>query len=231
MNRHATDRAYTLVEMMVVLSIILILIALRMPVLSNAAEGGRLAAGLSNMRQLGYANLNYAHDNAKTICDADDFLSVDWRPPFNAPWPNIGSVPSRSVLILGKYLDPDPDVFTCPSDDGTREDRKDITWAYQYIRSGTTFSYTRNACADDYARFVKMSRLPRPAETPLLVEEHELSPMNDGVFYGNAFDFLTQRHFGYIGGMLFYDGHVDAHDSRIYNGQTSWWRARFLNPR
>src|SRR5689334_14153835 len=56
-------RGFTLIELLVVMGIIAALIAILLPVLSNARVAARSAACQSDMRQLGQALFMYANDN------------------------------------------------------------------------------------------------------------------------------------------------------------------------
>ena len=57
-----TTRAFTLIELMVVISIIALLMSILLPALSQAREASKTVQCLSNMRQIGIAVSAYATD-------------------------------------------------------------------------------------------------------------------------------------------------------------------------
>ncbi len=61
LTHHA--RAFTLVELLVVIGVIALLIGLLIPALGAARQAGRLAVSMSNMRQITVAAVNYSHHN------------------------------------------------------------------------------------------------------------------------------------------------------------------------
>ena len=62
-RRPSLPRAFTLVELLVVLGIIAVLIAIIMPALNKARASARSAVCLSNLRTIGHGFLMYANDN------------------------------------------------------------------------------------------------------------------------------------------------------------------------
>jgi len=58
-----TSRAFTLVELLVVIGIIALLLSILLPVVGVAVEASRRAACLANLRQIGAAVTTYAGDN------------------------------------------------------------------------------------------------------------------------------------------------------------------------
>ena len=67
MSKRIKCVAFTLIEMLVVIGVIMILAAILMPALSRAKESGRVARCASNLRQLHLAAMNYANDSGGTL--------------------------------------------------------------------------------------------------------------------------------------------------------------------
>src|SRR3989475_5553945 len=55
-------KGFTLIELLVVIAIIALLAAILFPVFAQAREKARAASCLSNLKQMGYAWMMYAHD-------------------------------------------------------------------------------------------------------------------------------------------------------------------------
>ena len=91
-------RAFTLVELLVVISVLAILAALLLPALGSAQEKARKAACLSNLRQVGIALQTYAGDNGGRIPYGPK------APPFTSPadfYPSTGAPTSLISLQSG----------------------------------------------------------------------------------------------------------------------------------
>lgn len=96
-----THRAFTLVELLVVISIIALLIALLLPALQSARQAALGATCLSNIRQIGIASRFYAEDSKQ----------------------NISTVYSSWAAVLGQYFSPAP-VLAGPGS----TDRRSMWW-------------------------------------------------------------------------------------------------------
>ncbi len=133
-------RAFTLVELLVVIGIIAVLISILLPSLSRARQAAETVACLSNMRQIQTALLYYANDNQGWVPPGNGFedaagnfatpltLGYDYPSWATNQWPDY--------IHLGKYT-PNPHpansssrngiagctnfnrstVWTCPSDE------------------------------------------------------------------------------------------------------------------
>ncbi|UCG56953.1 MAG: type II secretion system protein [Phycisphaerales bacterium] len=117
-------RAFTLVELLVVIGIVGVLMGVLIPALTSArASAGKMAC-LSNLRQIGVAIHTYANDHRGHIPFGPK------APPFLSPadfYPSTGAVTSlislRSGapvglgLLLHGYLSEQPKVLFCPDPD------------------------------------------------------------------------------------------------------------------
>ena len=102
-------KAFTLVELLVVIAVIGILAALLLPALNQAKEKGKRTVCQSNLRQLGMALSLYADEhNQYPTC-------FRWIPAGRgAPDPKASQVSLWNALIL-PYLANNPQVFNCLS--------------------------------------------------------------------------------------------------------------------
>jgi prepilin-type N-terminal cleavage/methylation domain-containing protein len=109
-------RAFTLVELLIVIAILAVLLGLSMPALAKARRKSLLVQCGSNQRQLAIALILYANDNNGTFpkpgenfwFDDADFMHWQTCPPYNRTIEN-----SR----LWPYLKGNTKVLLCPADD------------------------------------------------------------------------------------------------------------------
>lgn len=115
-------RAFSLIELLVSISLIAILISILLPSLAGARQAGRAARCLSNLRQLGFAWQMYAaaHDDRAmplaytSLADVGTGDSIYW-------WGSAGNISGHvdhAAGFIAPYLDAslaESSVFECPS--------------------------------------------------------------------------------------------------------------------
>ena len=209
-------KAFTLVELLVVISIIALLMAILIPALSRAKELAKRVVCANNMKQLGYAWIMYAENN-------DNFLVSAWTgerasPVFKnktmKPWVYHASNQYTVELqeqqvkkgLLYEYIK-DIDCFSCP----TAPKNEIRTYSIVDPMNGAQIDN-----APDEVMVWNLITLKRPAERTVFADEGrpgswEGGPSNESwtIFYKlkEWWDDIPMRH-GYGTNWNFADGHV-----------------------
>src|SRR5260221_2085570 len=120
--RRSDRRAFTLVELLVVIGIIALLISILLPGLNKAREASRVAKCLSNLGQIGMAAGSYTAENKGYLVPADVLDPALASEPEGRVWSDTWV----TILVGLKYLGYPPNVdatvppsqdnvFHCPS--------------------------------------------------------------------------------------------------------------------
>lgn len=125
-GRRVSGRAFTLVELLVVIGIIALLIAILLPALQEARRSAEQIQCASNMRQIGMAMMEYVQANNDFILPVElpwnNTTNVYGGPGGPVTWPvelvsdgylpgSAYTVASPAVLTINR-----PGVFWCPAD-------------------------------------------------------------------------------------------------------------------
>jgi prepilin-type N-terminal cleavage/methylation domain-containing protein len=124
-TRHPSPHGFTLVELLVVISVIAILMGILMPVLSRARQYAYRVSCLSNLRQIGLVIQIYRDDNRH------DFPLARYMP---APFLSMVDDPSIPQVFMTS-LGGETKTFKCPGD----------KTVYDVCETGAQTSYAYNA--------------------------------------------------------------------------------------
>jgi prepilin-type N-terminal cleavage/methylation domain-containing protein len=125
-------RAFTLVELLVVIGIIAVLMGVLLPTLGRARRQGYITACLSNQRQLVLALMMYCQDNKHTFPGGPGYVNVsgvptnvngiaDWDTSPRNPY-SCNRDEFYGPVWLAKYVKNSKRVSACPEDQDYREE-------------------------------------------------------------------------------------------------------------
>ncbi len=96
--RHST--AFTLVELLVVVTIIAVLAAMLLPALQKSRESAKTAACISNQKQIVMACLLYADEHAGQLPNGDDYAGTRSESWVLCIMPYLSGKPNKAVAVL-----------------------------------------------------------------------------------------------------------------------------------
>jgi prepilin-type N-terminal cleavage/methylation domain-containing protein/prepilin-type processing-associated H-X9-DG protein len=226
-------RAFTLVELLVVVAIIAVLAGLLLPAVARASGSGRQIFCQNNLRQLGIAWVVYAHDHddriAYNLGATDIKLMLDSGEHYN--WANsllnweLDASNTNELLntqaSLGPYLSASAPIFRCPSDNVLSRVQRVAGWSHRsrtYSMNamvGNAGEFTlggTNVNNPDYRQFMTLSEIKAPSSIFAFIEEHPHS-INDGYFLNKGYstewyDLPASYHNGGAN-LSFSDGHAE----------------------
>ncbi len=128
-RRSAKHRGFTLVELLIGISIMLILIAMLLPIYNRMIGWGRLVKCQSGLHQLTLGWVGYANNNKKILVLAEDngwgnAVAVDGRQPGKyLSWVDRTKGRDKLESITGgalwPYMANSFDIYRCPDDPGS----------------------------------------------------------------------------------------------------------------
>jgi prepilin-type N-terminal cleavage/methylation domain-containing protein len=156
---------FTLIELLVVIAIIAILAAILFPVFAKAREKARQSSCLSNLKQLGLANLQYAQDYDEMLPGFTQVFISGYSDGVSA-----NGVTAYSKLM--PYVK-NTQIFTCPSRKPTSytysstgvSQTSSYGWNWYTYMPGVTPNYTTLAVTVDPARICLMTEFTNAYHT------------------------------------------------------------------
>src|SRR5207253_10733667 len=85
------SRAFTLIELIVVLAIIAILMSLVYPMYTSISERAKATKDMSNLRQIGMATQTYLNDNDGVLFSPATTWMSQLEPKYFSVWPGFES--------------------------------------------------------------------------------------------------------------------------------------------
>jgi prepilin-type N-terminal cleavage/methylation domain-containing protein len=226
LNLSANPRAFTLVELLVVIGIIALLISILLPVLGMAREQARTVACASNQRQILASICMYVQDN-KGILPVplgNDVIGPEfYRGNSYCAILMDGvahydySTPGSLLPYIGRDAQTRERLFTCPSDGPDRYGPVGSLPPAPDPNRPRNFSYNFNI------RVRKITQVRQPGHKVLVVEEElpygssaSISTIGppDPTTGHSLYVLLTKRHGG-LANEGFADQHVEQMDRRI----------------
>jgi prepilin-type N-terminal cleavage/methylation domain-containing protein/prepilin-type processing-associated H-X9-DG protein len=231
-------KAFTLVELLVVIGIITLLIAILLPVLRTARDQARRTTCASNMRQIYAAIVMYTNDNRQMLPYPDDVnprIAAVGMLGFGMMDFTTGTLLPYVARDVGSRQA----VFLCPSDG---PDRVAGDFQGRPTHSPRNYSYcfstelrvqALNAGSTPY-QSVRWSQIRRPANKILLFER-ELPQgsytypfdTNSSAMGPPVFVLVARRHSG-MGNHCFADGHVELLDAEVFDNPSESARYGFM---
>jgi prepilin-type N-terminal cleavage/methylation domain-containing protein/prepilin-type processing-associated H-X9-DG protein len=203
----SSKRAFTLLELLVVVAIIALLAAILFPAFSRARENARRSSCASNVKQLALGILQYTQDYDETL------------PPVAYPDPTDTEDQISWASMTAPYLKSEQ-IFKCPSD--SKSDK------YSYGLNELAFVDWVDDTPDEAPAF-KLSQFQNTTQTVMLgdierapdVDEDALKMVEPGDDLDDELDGLPlDRHMERVN-LAFMDGHVKAMRlDQFYEGQT-----------
>ncbi len=156
-------KAFTLIEVLVVISIISMLMAILVPCMGYARERAKRVACMANLRSIGQGIYVYADDNDGRLIPGDHLVTWSvWGNPTERSVPdglccdyvNLGHLMASDILPIPTNKD---SIFFCPSgftlyDEQTSEVFKNY-WGIENLRASVTYMF--NEALDGFSGFLQ----------------------------------------------------------------------------
>lgn len=240
-------KAFTLVELLVVISIIALLLSILMPSMQKAREQAKKIICGSNVKQIVLAELLYAQDN-------DNFLpgsGACGQAVTHGGWNGVARVFGPPILVMQKYVG--PKIMYSPSDERKYEKWADawgklpksnpmpLTDEYE-LRYSYLFREPKSTSFQQVNRYSGSWTLPYKVTSKIksIVAERFASNFVYS-YHGSKEEFGVWRpnelgpngsgwHVGYLGGYVsFKKNRTDEYNYASRSGAAGGWANRHLN--
>lgn len=247
MKASSRRKAFTLVELLVVLGIIVVLLSILLPTIAKARDKARAVKCASNMRQIYMACVMYSNTLIKLPIPGELGHPNGWELGSCCAYSSYGGLDfERGSLwdFLGSSTADRSETFLCPADDGlftalggsrtgygiNYYPTRNFSYAFNCEMRGPLVPFINETMFKDPPG-IRMTDISRPDRKILIIEiqqEDRLDfdymstngPTTVGMATPSYQITFTHRHFG-KGNQCFADGHVEMIPPIGYN--LPWW--------
>jgi len=179
-GRKVCPSSFTLMELLVVMSIMSMLMSILLPALSGAREQGKRVVCRSNIRNLTLAWYMYALDNEDKLCSGD----TGWNTPGESNWVADGPDMPGNIIGGSKQAIEDGVLWTFTEETlGIYKCKSDASELLRsYCLSRTMNGKTCNCEHDNIKPFKSYTQISRPAEKMVFIDAYSLTNWIDGSF-------------------------------------------------
>ncbi|MHB1157855.1 MAG: type II secretion system protein, partial [Phycisphaerales bacterium] len=204
---------FTLVELLVVVSIIALLLAVLLPALGKAKRAAKLTVCTSQLHQIGLAFVMYSQDN-------NNIPPAAWtegKPWFQRLWLSNLLMPhsgSTATALWDQWNTKVADPIKCPAVFQYPSDTVPAWWGYN-----SSYAYnTRWAAGSlhpwDYSGFFRLTELTRPSDLLALTDQNVMGfpavAASAPLAYSNVDRYVDFARHGNVAGWLAWDSHVST---------------------
>lgn len=216
---------FTLVELLVVTSIIMILSGILLPVLTQAKQKAQGIKCMSNLRQMNFAWTLYAMDSEDKLLPNHPLKpKKQWIKGYFRAGVKNNPDHTNTVHLTGSHLSPylkKTDVYKCPSDK-TRNihSTAGVDRSVPWVRSVGLNRWMGGIKGKDYKTYYRLSQIDQPAERMTFINQRADTLENGYYFNGSAglFDSNRLRWYEFPARyhndsttLSFADGHTESH--------------------
>ena len=174
-------RAFTLIELLVVIAIIAILAAILFPVFAQAKAAAKSSASLSNLKQIGLAQIMYAGDSDDTNVRVGNWNSSD-----TDAWTSAGGYATWALMMdpYQKNVDINASPLAGPISTGTEIKRRVGTRLMSYGYNYTYLSPSRTPSWPTPMESTSATSFAAPADTVMFTDRYSRQAFSSVYWYG-----------------------------------------------